>query len=111
VSESAKVVERDREAEWALIEASIARLRGSVMAVVFGLASGMGLFVATLWLVIRDGPLVGRTLGLLRNYFPGYSVTWAGAFVGFAYAAALGALVGWSLAFIYNRIVNRRHPA
>ncbi len=79
------------------------------MAVVIGLASGMGLFIATLWLVIRGGDVVGPTLGLLNNYFPGYSVTWGGAFVGFVYAAALGALVGWTLAFIYNRIVDRRH--
>ena len=111
MSETEKAAGRDREAEWALIEASIARLRGSVMAVVFGLASGAGLLVATLWLVIRGGPVVGPTLGLLRNYFPGYSVTWGGAFVGFTYAAAVGAVFGWTLAFIYNRIVNRRHPA
>jgi chromate transport protein ChrA len=54
---------------------------------------------------------VGPTLGLLSNYFPGYSVTWVGAFVGFAYAAVVGALLGWALAMIYNRIVDSRHPA
>ncbi len=95
-------------AEWLLVDAAVARLRASVMATVFGLMSGSGLFVATIWLVIRGGKNVGATLGLLRAYFPGYSVTWPGAFVGFLYAALLGAVVGWSVAYIYNRIVARR---
>ena len=100
--------ENDRETEWALIDKAVARLRASVMAVVFGLTSGTGLFVATVWLVIRGGPQVGATLGLLRNYLPGYSVTWPGAFIGFIYAAVLGGVVGWVVAFIYNQIVARR---
>ncbi len=108
MSDAAKTEEHDREAEWALIDRAVARLRASAMAVVFGLTSGTGLFVATAWLVIRGGSRVGPTLGLLRNYFPGYSVTWPGAFVGFFYAAVLGAVVGWSVAFIYNRIVALR---
>jgi hypothetical protein len=108
VSEAVKTDEHDRETEWALINDAVARLRASVMAVVFGLTSGTGLFVATVWLVIRGGAQVGPTLGLLRNYLPGYSVTWPGAFIGFVYAAVLGSAVGWVVAFIYNRIVARR---
>ena len=100
--------DRDTVSEWLLIDAAVARLRASVMAVVIGLVSGTGLFVATVWLVIRGGPNVGATLGLLRFYFPGYSVTWPGAFVGFLYAAPLGAAIGWLVAFLYNRIVARR---
>ena len=99
--------DRSRAAEWVLIDAAVARLRASVMAIVFGLTSGTGLFVATAWLLIQGGPNIGPTLGLLRNYFPGYSVTWPGAFVGFFYAAALGCAVGWLVAFIYNRLVAR----
>ena len=100
--------DRGTVSEWLLIDAAVARLRASVMAVVIGLMSGTVLFVATAWLVIRGGPNVGATLGLLRYYFPGYSVTWPGAFVGFLYAAPLGAAIGWLVAFIYNRIVARR---
>lgn len=100
--------ERGNAAEWLLIDAAIARLRASVMAVVIGLMSGTGLFVATIWLVLQGGPNVGATLGLLRNFFPGYSVTWPGAVVGFVYASIFGAAIGWVVAFIYNRIVARR---
>jgi hypothetical protein len=35
-------------------------------------------------------------------------VTWPGAFVGFFYAAAVGAIIGWVVAFIYNEIVAHR---
>jgi len=108
VSEAVKTHEHDQEAEWAMIGHAVARLRASVMAVVFGLTSGTGLFVATTWLVIRGGEQVGLTLGLLRNYLPGYSVTWPGAFLGFFYAAVVGGVVGWVIAFIYNKIVARR---
>ena len=108
MSNAANTQEHDSEAEWALIDRAVASLRASVMAVVFGLTSGTGLFVATAWLVVRGGAQVGPTLGLLRNYFPGYSVTWMGAFVGFFYAALVGGLVGWVVAFIYNQIVALR---
>jgi hypothetical protein len=108
VSKAVKTDERDREVEWALINHAVARLRASVMAVVFGLTSGTGLFVATAWLVIRGGERIGPTLGLIRHYLPGYSVTWPGAFVGFFYAAVIGGIVGWVVAFIYNQIVARR---
>jgi hypothetical protein len=97
----------DGAAQWAEIERAVARLRASVMAVVMGLTAGTGLFVATIWLVVRGGPVVGPTLGLLGQYFPGYSVTFGGAFLGFFYAGVLGAAIGWSVAFVYNRVVER----
>ena len=95
--------ETERRQELALARA-VARLRSGVMATVFAMTAGTGLWLATIWLVIRGGPRVGEHLGLLRYYFPGYSVTWAGAFIGFFYAALLGAVVGYVLAWIYNRL-------
>jgi hypothetical protein len=97
-----------QEIERELLTAAIARLRASVMATVFGLAGGTGLFVATVWLLIRGGPNVGVHLSLLNNYFPGYSVTWLGSLIGFFYGALAGALLGWVLAWLYNRIAEHR---
>jgi hypothetical protein len=91
-----------------LIETSIVRLRARVTAVVFAMAGGLGLFVATIWLVIRGGPDVGQHLSLLDNYFPGYEVTWRGSFIGLLYGGGAGALIGWSLASLYNALVRRR---
>lgn len=90
------------------IEAAVARMRAGILAIVFGMVGGIGLFVATAWLLIKGGPNVGATLGLLGNYLPGYDVTWAGAIVGLAYGAAIGSLAGWSLARIYNRLARTR---
>ncbi len=101
--------ERRVETEEELLRTAVARLRASVMAVSFGLAGGTGLFVATVWLLIRGGENVGQHLSLLGNYFPGYSVTWAGAAVGFAYGALSGMIIGWSIAGIYNLIASSRN--
>ena len=99
------------DATWELLHATAARLRASVMAVVFGLVGGTGLFVATLWLVVRGGETVGPHLGLLAQYFPGYTVTWSGCLIGFGYGAITGAAMGWSVAWLYNRIADRRSGA
>ena len=77
--------------EWELIRRSVARLRESVVAVAFGVVSGTGLALTTAWLLIQGGDPMGPHLGLLANYFPGYTVSWTGCLVGFAYAAATGA--------------------
>lgn len=92
------------ETEARLIEAAIARLRAGVMAIVFGMVCGLGLFLATAWLLVRGGPNVGPTLGLLRHYFPGYSVTWPGSLIGLAYGTLVGAIGGGLVAWLYNRI-------
>jgi hypothetical protein len=101
------------EKEWQIIRPVIARLRASVMAVSMGLLAGLGLFSATIWLVLRgarevEGEMViGPHLSLLSNFYPGYHVTFAGAFIGFAYAAATGAVVGYAVGWIYNTVALR----
>lgn len=94
--------------ERALIEAAVARMRAGILAIVFAMLCGTGLFAATGWLLIKGGENVGATLGLLGNYLPGYSVSWPGALLGLAYGAAIGGAMGWSLARIYNRLARGR---
>ena len=96
------------QSERALIHAAVVRMRARIMAVVIGLAAGTGVLIATVWLLVRGGPNVGEHLGLLRNYFPGFTVTWPGAFVGFFWAALAGAALGFTVAWIYNQIVEWR---
>jgi uncharacterized membrane protein len=93
-----------------ILRKAIARLRASILAIVCGLLAGSALAVATIWLVLRGGENVGQHLILLRNYLPFYSVTWPGAILGFFYGLLLGGLAGWTTAWIYNRIVDWRHP-
>lgn len=96
--------------EEALILSAVARLKAGIMAIVCGMFAGVGLLLATAWLVVRGGPNVGQHLGLLRYYLPGYSVSWQGAVLGFGYGALIGGAIGWLTAWIYNRIVGLRSP-
>ena len=89
-------------------EHAVARLKPGSVALAVGFLTGTGLFVATLWLLLRGGATVGPTLGRLGFYLPGYSVTWVGAFVGLAYGAGIGAAAGLVLAWIYNRLADPR---
>jgi hypothetical protein len=70
-----------------------------------GLAAGMLLFLATLGLVLKGGTIVGPTLGLLGQYFPGYTVTAAGSLLGLLYGFVSGFVVGWAFAFLRNATV------
>jgi hypothetical protein len=97
-----------RDRELLLVTRAIARLRAGIVAVVTGMVGGTALFLATLWLVIKGGPTVGPHLSLLRSYYPGYSVTWGGAFVGLFYGALTGAVLGWCVAWLYNLLAGWR---
>jgi hypothetical protein len=89
-----------------LIDRSVLRLNTLATAIGIGLLCGAVLFVATLFLALRDGPAAGPHLGLLAQYFPGYSVTVLGSFVGLVYAFVVGGLVGYLLTSIYNRLAR-----
>ena len=90
------------------LQIAIAKMRAGVMAVVFGMVGGTALFLATAWLLIRGGQDVGQHLRLLSQYFPGYSVTWLGAFIGLAYGAIVGSVLGWFISTVYNLVARRR---
>jgi hypothetical protein len=94
--------------ELVLVARAMARLRAGIVAIVTGMVAGVALLAATLWLVIKGGPNVGQHLGLLRAYYPGYSVTWTGSLVGFVYGALTGAVLGWCVAWLYNLLADWR---
>ena len=87
---------------------SVLWLNVKVLALVLGLVSGLVVFIATNWLIIKGGETVGPHLQLLSQYFIGYRVSFWGSLVGFVYGVALGALCGVLLGWIYNRIVLLR---
>ena len=90
----------------ALIESVIApafqRIDVLAFATSVGTAAGLVILLATLWLVLKDGAVVGPNLRLLEQYFIGYTVTVRGAFLAFGYAFLWGFLFGWLFAYLRN---------
>jgi len=86
----------------------VLRLHATILAVVGSIVTGMGLFIITVWLVLKGGPPVGVHLQLLRHYFIGYSVSWSGSLIGLCYGALLGGVMGWSVGKIYNGVLLMR---
>lgn len=93
----------------AVVEEELARVFLRIDRVALGLSvgvlGGLGLFAATLILVLAGGPVVGPTLGLLRHYLPGYSVTWSGSLLGLFYGFLSGFIGGWLFAGLRNLVI------
>jgi hypothetical protein len=88
------------------VNKTLLRMNEQGWGIAFGLLLGVGLFVATNVLVVKGGPVVGPHLGLLSMFFPGYSVTFFGSFVGFIYAFVVGYAFGRTVSTIYNRLIQ-----
>ncbi len=92
--------------EQQLLEQAVVKLNSRVLGFIFGFIFGAGLFLATIFLVIKGGPVTGPHLALLSQYFPGYSVTFLGSVVGFVYAFAIGFAIGMVLGAVYNKVAH-----
>ncbi len=88
------------------LEHAVILLNGKLLGIVLGFLFGVGLFLATNFLVIKGGPHVGAHLGLLANFFPGYRVTFFGSIIGFFYMFIVGLIVGVVLGAVYNKIAR-----
>jgi hypothetical protein len=91
-----------------LLQVRVRRLNALASGLVAGLLAGTGLFLATIWLVLKGGDPVGPHLALLGQFFAGYRVTLAGSVIGFAWAFAAGFLAFGTGAWLYNWIAERR---
>lgn len=89
------------------VRKTIARIHEKGWGIAFGALFAVGLIAATNILILRGGEVVGPHLGLLRWYFPGYSVTFGGSLIGAVYAFVLGYGLGRSVAAVYNRLTGR----
>ena len=70
---------------------------------------GLGLFLATNVLLLAgapDGGAVGPTLGLLRYFLPGYTVSFVGSLIGFVYLFVIGYALGRTVGTLYNKLVD-----
>lgn len=93
------------------VHAALLRLNARAWGISAGLLMGGGLFLATAVLVLKGGPQVGQHLQLLSAFFPGYRVTWLGAFIGFIYAFVVGYALGRVIGSVYNRLAFGARPS
>jgi protoporphyrinogen oxidase len=85
-----------------LIEVVFAKLDPLALGTAVGVVFGLGLFLATVILLLKGGPVIGPNLSLLRHYFLGFRVTWSGAFIGLIEAGIAGFMLGYLVAWLRN---------
>lgn len=86
----------------------VLRLDAMAQAISAGVLLGLGIFVATNWLVLKGGDVVGPNLALLAQFCPGYRVTFLGSLIGLAYGLFYGGVAGYAVGALYNRVLDAR---
>jgi hypothetical protein len=86
-------------------------LNARVQGVVVGLLFGFAIFIATNWLVLKGGQVVGPHLALLGQFFIGYRVSFVGSLIGFAYGFVAGYILGYLGARLYNAFTSLREAS
>ena len=82
---------------------AFAPLHKAAFGLAIGTAFGAVVFAMTAISVLRGYESQSSfSLWLLAQYFYGYTVSWAGAFVGFAWGMVAGFVAGWFFAFCRN---------
>ena len=102
--------ETERVAEQVVVT-RLLRLNAAINGVVAGTLLGLGIFLATNWLILKGGPVVGPHLALLGHFFIGYRVTFSGSLIGLAYGFIVGFVAGYSVSWIYNRLLDLKSRA
>ena len=91
-----------------IIRRAVVRLNGHILGFVLGSVGALIIFGATNFLILKGGEVVGPHLGLLDQFFIGYSVSLVGSLIGAAYAFVIGYVGGLFIAWVYNLVVSLR---
>jgi len=99
-------VELEPEVALEAVKEAFAQAFAKLDRLAFGLSTGamagLLLFLATLFLALKGGDVMGPNLQLLQQYFPWYSVTLSGSLLGLGYGFLSGFIGGWGFAFLRN---------
>jgi hypothetical protein len=101
------MVDGNRDLE-RLVLTRLMRLNAILQGAVTGILAGLGVFIATNWLLLKGGEIVGPHLSLLGQFFIGYRVSFVGSLIGFAYGFVFGFVSGYAVARMYNWVVDLR---
>ena len=88
-----------------LVQFVFARLDPFALGTALGIVMGLGVFMATAFLLLKGGEVVGPRLALLGQFFIGYKVSWTGAFIGLVQGAIGGLFIGGAIALFRNWIM------
>jgi protoporphyrinogen oxidase len=108
VNEEEEYLEEDRKAMDSrvvlenILGKTFARMNKLAFAIAVGSVSGLLVFIATIWLVLKGGEVIGPNLRLLAQYFPGYTISLKGSIIAFGYSFIWGFLFGWLFAYLRN---------
>lgn len=89
-----------------IIIETFAKLDRTALGFAVGTICGLGVFAATIFLIIKGGEVVGPNLALLGQFFFGYKVTVAGALIGLVYGFIGGFVLGWLIGFLRNLLIS-----
>jgi hypothetical protein len=89
-----------------LLRSAFAWLDRVALGLAIGVWCGLAFFLATALLIVKGAAPIGPHLGLLAQYFPGYTVTWTGSLLGLAYGFVAGFAFGWAVAFLRNVLLS-----
>jgi hypothetical protein len=78
-------------------------LHRTAMGIAWGVVGGGLLALASLALVLQGKDTL--SLGLLGQFFPGYSVSWRGVFIGLLWGFGMGFVLGYGFALVRNAAV------
>jgi hypothetical protein len=87
--------------------ARILRLDAVAQGITTGVVAGLIVFVATNWLVLKGGQVIGPNLALLSQFFFGYRVTFVGSLIGLMWGVIYGCAAGYFVGRVYNWAVGR----
>jgi GT2 family glycosyltransferase len=91
-----------------ILSEAFAKLDAVALGAGVGALLGGGICATTVVLLLKGGHSVGPNLSLLAQFFPAYSVTWGGSFIGLLYGFATGFFFGFSFACTRN-VAMRLH--
>lgn len=87
-----------------MLDGAFPKLDPVSLGISLGIVAGMCLLLATLLMTFTGGDVSGKTLTLLGQFYPGYTVTAVGSLIGLAYGFLTGFSLGWGYAFLRNAI-------
>ncbi|TKJ41079.1 hypothetical protein CEE37_05275 [candidate division LCP-89 bacterium B3_LCP] len=85
------------------------RLNVKALALTSAILVGVGLFLATWWLIILEGS--GATTTIFNRVYLGYTITPLGSIIGLVWGFVDGLICGAIFAWLYNALLPKASAA